>query len=358
MARNFYEFNEELEKTNNPYRNTVQMTHGVYVSPYQQFKQQYPEIDAYGNKVLSGGYLKDNLRRFKQAGRNARLELQGKQPETEDNLMDYFGFGGMTVFHGSPHKFSKFSMDNIGTGEGAQAYGHGLYFAENPKVAGEYANNVPLQAQKKSFLDALPEDAEFDEVMDLVGTGQFTKEQDDIIKALNADDWLGFDYPSQAINSAYRNLDDFDPSAQLVKAMEGNKNLYEVDIPDEHVKNFLDWDAPISEQPKAMAAYKQLPSEVRNRIPLKDQYGNDIKGGEFYNGLSNYMRGGKSDNIFEGGTGQLGQKEAAEELNYLGIKGIKYFDGSSRSAGQGTRNMVVFDDSIINTLKRNNELIK
>jgi hypothetical protein len=45
----------------------------------------------------------------------------------------------MTVFHGSPHKFDKFDMGKVGTGEGNQAYGHGLYFAENPKVAQEYA---------------------------------------------------------------------------------------------------------------------------------------------------------------------------------------------------------------------------
>src|SRR5215469_8900609 len=36
------------------------------------------------------------------------------------------------AFHGSPYDFEKFSSANIGTGEGAQAYGHGLYFAENP----------------------------------------------------------------------------------------------------------------------------------------------------------------------------------------------------------------------------------
>ena len=36
---------------------------------------------------------------------------------------------GITAYHGSPHTFDKFSMDKIGTGEGAQAYGHGLYFA-------------------------------------------------------------------------------------------------------------------------------------------------------------------------------------------------------------------------------------
>jgi len=46
---------------------------------------------------------------------------------------------GAIVWHGSPHKFDKFSMDKIGTGEGAQAYGRGLYLAESPAVANEYA---------------------------------------------------------------------------------------------------------------------------------------------------------------------------------------------------------------------------
>jgi hypothetical protein len=45
---------------------------------------------------------------------------------------------GWTAYHGSPHKFDKFQLDKIGTGEGAQAYGHGLYFAENPETAKSY----------------------------------------------------------------------------------------------------------------------------------------------------------------------------------------------------------------------------
>ena len=50
------------------------------------------------------------------------------------------GFGGTTTpakgiraYHGSPYDFEKFDISKIGTGEGAQAYGHGLYFAENPR---------------------------------------------------------------------------------------------------------------------------------------------------------------------------------------------------------------------------------
>src|SRR4029077_8360868 len=39
---------------------------------------------------------------------------------------------------GSPHSFEKFDIGKIGTGEGAQSYGHGLYVAENPEVAAAY----------------------------------------------------------------------------------------------------------------------------------------------------------------------------------------------------------------------------
>lgn len=38
-----------------------------------------------------------------------------------------------SAYHGTPHKFDEFSLDAIGTGEGAQAHGWGLYFAENKK---------------------------------------------------------------------------------------------------------------------------------------------------------------------------------------------------------------------------------
>jgi hypothetical protein len=45
---------------------------------------------------------------------------------------------GIRAYHGSPHDFDRFDLNKIGTGEGAQAYGHGLYFAENEGVARSY----------------------------------------------------------------------------------------------------------------------------------------------------------------------------------------------------------------------------
>lgn len=46
------------------------------------------------------------------------------------------------AFHGSPHVFDKFDSSKVGSGEGAQIYGHGLYFAESPKVADFYRNTL------------------------------------------------------------------------------------------------------------------------------------------------------------------------------------------------------------------------
>jgi len=52
------------------------------------------------------------------------------------------GGKGFTAYHGSPHSFDAFDTAAIGTGEGAQAYGHGLYFAENEGVARGYRDRL------------------------------------------------------------------------------------------------------------------------------------------------------------------------------------------------------------------------
>lgn len=43
----------------------------------------------------------------------------------------------------------------------------------------------------------------------------------------------------------------------------------------------------------------------------------------------------------------LKRPETVEALRDAGIPGIKYLDQQSRAAGQGSRNYVVFDDSLI-----------
>lgn len=60
---------------------------------------------------------------------------------------------GAIAWHGSPYQFSKFEGDRIGSGEGAQAFGDGHYFAENPTVAELYHKKLsagfPLSFEKE-----------------------------------------------------------------------------------------------------------------------------------------------------------------------------------------------------------------
>ena len=52
-------------------------------------------------------------------------------------------------------------------------------------------------------------------------------------------------------------------------------------------------------------------------------------------------------------TAKLGSKEAASNyLRKLGIPGLKYFDAGSRTAKEGTRNIVLFDDSLAKIISR------
>ena len=48
----------------------------------------------------------------------------------------------LSAWHGSPHNFDEFSTSAIGTGEGAQVYGWGLYFSSKKEIAEWYRDNL------------------------------------------------------------------------------------------------------------------------------------------------------------------------------------------------------------------------
>ena len=241
--------------------------------------------------------------------------------------------GAMTAFHGSPHKFSQFDLSKIGTGEGAQAYGHGLYFAESPGVAKSYQN------MSESFITKKMEDA---------GVSQNTA---DMVRNL-----LRNNFTDDSINratEAVRQVAPADYAAMKSVSSELRGSLYEVDIPDSAIEKMLDWDKPLSEQPESVrkaledgGVLNRLQDEINKALKRPSGHltaeafkETNMTGGDLYG--ANFM----------GAT----PKEASEYLNSLGIPGIKYFDGSSRASGEGTRNFVVFDDKIVKVLSRNGE---
>jgi len=116
--------------------------------------------------------------------------------------------------------------------------------------------------------------------------------------------------------------------------------MYQVKInvkPDE----LLDWDKPLSEQPQA----------VRDALKARKTY-DEHKGRDYYNSLV----GRESQDAPLYYTPDAAETWAAprvsESLKSAGIKGIRYKDAVSRSAEGGTHNYVIFDDSLIDILKR------
>ena len=86
------------------------------------------------------------------------------------------------------------------------------------------SRNRPFRDIKREFLAELPENAEIDEVSEMIGTGAFSPKYDEVLRRLQADDWLGFDFPAQAISAAYSGkLDQWDPSPELVAAVEATR---------------------------------------------------------------------------------------------------------------------------------------
>jgi len=55
------------------------------------------------------------------------------------NIVDVLN---QSAWHGSPHSFDSFDLGAIGTGEGAQVHGWGLYFAQDQEVAKRYRENL------------------------------------------------------------------------------------------------------------------------------------------------------------------------------------------------------------------------
>ena len=73
-----------------------------------------------------------------------------------EHIADGMDIGGVTAWHGTPWKFNKFDPSKIGTGEGAQVYGKGLYLAGAKPVAVDYQKGLSYvgTASLRTFDDA------------------------------------------------------------------------------------------------------------------------------------------------------------------------------------------------------------
>ena len=272
---------------------------------------------------------------------------------------------GITAYHGSPHDFERFDMSKIGTGEGAQAYGHGLYFAENPSVAKSYR---PVSSENKP-VPIIIDGQKFENptaMQKLVA--QHQGNVDAVHKAMSPH----WERAASEFQSAPQDPDDLgymlaeDDHQQALaqkaelEALRGKKiehdysghheghalagHSYEVRI-NAHPDHFLDWDKPLNEQSEyvqnALAGLHKSGKYVARPqgSPYRPSFEDNPRGRQFLAGLRDALGGSK--------------KEASQNLYAAGIKGVKYLDqGSVNATHKGTRNYVVFDDKLVNVKRK------
>jgi hypothetical protein len=275
------------------------------------------------------------------------------------------GLAELTAYHGTPHRFAaternplgEFRASQIGSGEGSQAYGHGLYLAEAPGTAKSYQIELARDPRNSvnTVISRLPKNATSDDVMfelrklpDLSDYQNDSRLKNDILKIIqntNADGTV----ENEAIR-AYNRTNSYLPPAD-------KGSFYHVDLPDPMIEKMLHWDKPLSQQPKSVqSAISNLLKKNFEQAKISDPSWGDL--GKPFDPLS--MTGeevmGNLYSLFgrESANPMRGSAAASEALRKAGIPGVQYFDATSRRAGKGTRNFVIFpgEEQNLTILKR------
>lgn len=270
---------------------------------------------------------------------------------------------GAIVYHGSPHSFDKFDMSKIGTGEGAQAYGHGLYFADKPGVAQTYRNALAQTEMRdidgtvvwRAKVGAPPPDGYSEYV-----AGRALE------YAHDAQSSSPYQLAAQTVRAEMKGATDRAPmyekalnilGAWQQKGVAPAKTgaVYTVDLPDQHINKMLDWDKPLKDQPSAIGAMSNM-SIVKNPSPAysDEKWLLTAGGNSLDDAINAFATRREAAAAMSNVTGQQlwksletrGAKPAVELLRKHGITGIRYLDGGSRTSGKGTSNYVVFDDQL------------
>ncbi|MBQ9526723.1 MAG: hypothetical protein IJR68_03855 [Fretibacterium sp.] len=305
------------------------------------------------------------------------IEAEAKEAEREFELYDAQGETetyAQRMFHGTRHNLGgRFDLLKIGTGEGAQVYGWGIYLAENQSVSETYrlagtdeeyfenkgTGNVIFTAadgKKYSCLDLgflgwrlsdivekwakneieRKQGKKVPSLQDLVQE-TIKKEESHVAGIAASKFWIEEASRIKALKEAQENLEKLKRIAPVsVEAPSlGLGNLYTVEGPENDV--LLDYDRKLSQQPeKVKEAIKEIKKHLKKTTPkiyeaLQEAKPRTMTGEKFY--------------VFLSGFG--GPKKASEFLNHFGIPGLRYFDQTSRSINYGTHNFVIWNTDML-----------
>jgi len=268
-----------------------------------------------------------------------------------------------SAWHGSPHTFDKFSTSAIGTGEGAQAYGYGLYFAGAKDVAEWYRDKLAGQ-QSTLIIDGqefgntqqeYSQAADVDRlIMDAyIGIGKGYKSKKQLVAELKSRAKGAFKNWKPIFKEAIAKA-----QTDAVDINTEKGKLYKVELaPAED--EYLLWDKPLSEQSEkvreALAEVGGTPADIEKAIALYSGRQNleGARGEMAREEIAKLQRRLDNANLMTGEElykrfsqeNQKGDRAASEYLHSLGIRGIKYEDGNTRNKdGEKNYNYVIFSD--------------
>jgi hypothetical protein len=233
----------------------------------------------------------------------------------------------LDVYHGTPHtlppternSLGEFDASKIGTGEGNQAYGYGLYTAEVPTIAKEYQ-------RKLGGVDVKLGNTSLDEIIakggeDAQAAQRLKRDFTNPSIAQNPDDvsnpsfWKETENFYQTIDSPENSgvkklLDKFGAISASTKG-----NLYKVDLPDEKIATMLDWEKHLSDQsPEVQKILYPYQKEIGTSFGTGEQILREIAFQRRMEGLDD------------------SPQAVAQQLQEMGIAGVKYLDEASRGA--------------------------
>lgn len=359
-------------------------------------------INWYNQQIANGNLLYANAKKINRLVTGSRQQMA--QPVTKqfiinnsipnendlDKLRKQYNYQYyQAAWHGSPHDFDEFDLGAIGTGEGNQAHGWGLYFAKDKKVSKLYKEVLSkTQGSNKSSLfkveipnetELLPEQYPISGYSRYVrdslknGLHKMSEEQLErftslLIKyhkgSIIGDKWtnkytrfmdVGYiiselHNKNKTINDINkiqkRNIDRFLKSVGIdedIDTIVGNEDLLE-----EVYKKFRYDLYPQYEKEKQLEQEREDKAISNVKTDVYDALEKtNIDGKQLYSFLSHALGNDEHFNLHN----VKNAKKASEFLNSIGIKGI-YYDGE-----QDGRCYVVFDDKAIKVIEKYNQSI-
>lgn len=352
-------------------------------------KSIFPRVNTtwYSNAINNGDLLYVNTKKINQLTVN-NVQSSGQMSVSWSNIINsipnendldklrkkYNYQYYQSAWHGSPHDFDKFDLGAIGTGEGNQAHGWGLYFAKKKSVSRNYQKELSKRlgtTNPKLFKVEIPDEKT------MLDEDKYFKEQNkDIInKIVSAVNNLEIDkrkalldhykeHPSYPTNKEYEKILGKIQSAKqdreyISEALTNNVNKIKEKIAREAAAEYgYNFDELKADNTFEMA--KKLIGEINEKLSVLEKE-KEVEGAKEkikedkilesigdtftktpYTGRDVYVALSKAFG---------GDKGASEFLNSTGVKGITY-DGYTDG-----RCYVVFDDKAIKVIEKYNQSI-